>query len=126
MNVGVHILFDHAGIHTLLVQPNSLKSVQRVFERVESGSRREHDVMSTAHDRALTVPVIVYVGVISAMFVVAQATGIGWLAVAATLFLVSDSLLGWNRFVRHVGWMPLAVMVTYHLAQAAFVAAVVA
>ena len=79
-----------------------------------------------SHDRALKIPVIVYVGVISVMFVIAQATGIGWLAVAATLFLISDSLLGWNRFVRPVGWMPLAVMVTYHLAQAAFVAAILA
>ena len=37
----------------------------------------------------------------------------------ATLFFVSDALLAWNRFVRAFGAAPLAVIVTYHLAQIA-------
>ncbi len=36
----------------------------------------------------------------------------------AALFLLSDSLLAWNRFVRPIAWAPVAVMVSYHLAQA--------
>ena len=34
------------------------------------------------------------------------------------LFLASDSLIAWERFVRRVPQGPLAVIVTYHLAQA--------
>ena len=30
------------------------------------------------------------------------------------LFVISDSILGWARFVRSEPWMPLAVMFTYH------------
>lgn len=35
----------------------------------------------------------------------------------ACLFLVSDSLLGLGLFVIPSRWMPLAVMLTYYLAQ---------
>jgi hypothetical protein len=31
-------------------------------------------------------------------------------------FVVSDSVLGWGRFVEGRRWMPTAVMITYHLA----------
>ncbi|MFV0526441.1 MAG: lysoplasmalogenase family protein [Acidimicrobiales bacterium] len=39
----------------------------------------------------------------------------------ATLFVISDALLGWNRFVAARSWMPVAVMVAYHGAQALLV-----
>src|SRR5262245_1650166 len=40
------------------------------------------------------------------------ATGVGGL-----LFLLSDTLLAWNRFVRPWSWAHTAVMITYHLGQ---------
>jgi uncharacterized membrane protein YhhN len=36
----------------------------------------------------------------------------------AVLFYGSDSLIAWNRFVRPLAWAPVAIMVTYHAAQA--------
>lgn len=38
-------------------------------------------------------------------------------AVGALLFMTSDALIGWNRFVRPMSGAPLAIIVTYHLAQ---------
>ncbi len=48
--------------------------------------------------------------------------GVGTAAIATAaggiLFLASDSLIAWERFVHRVPHGPLAVIVTYHLAQA--------
>jgi uncharacterized membrane protein YhhN len=81
-------------------------------------------------DPSLAVPVTLYLVVISAMAIVAWATAQPWLIVAAMLFFASDAMLGWGRFVTPapadgatasvVG--PLAVMISYHFAQACFVA----
>jgi len=65
-------------------------------------------------DPALRIPVIAYLVVISAMTVCGWATGRGWVIAGATLFVISDSLLGWRAFVRDRSWMAVAVMVTYH------------
>ena len=77
-------------------------------------------------------PVVAYLVVISAMAITAWCTGEPWLIVAAALFFASDAMLGWGRFVaptRSTRRGPgverlgaLAVMVTYHGAQACFVA----
>ena len=73
------------------------------------------------HDRALRIPVLVYVCVISTMVAFAVATESPWLIAAALLFYGSDLMLGWDRFVKPRAFSGLAVMVTYHLAQAGFV-----
>lgn len=65
-------------------------------------------------DPALRVPVVAYLVVISAMTVCGWATGRGWVIAGATLFVISDSLLGWRAFVRERSWMAVAVMLTYH------------
>ena len=70
---------------------------------------------------ALRVPVASYLGVISLMVAVATAAGNGWAITGAILFLSSDTILGWRQFVTQRPWMPVAIMVTYHLAQAALV-----
>jgi uncharacterized membrane protein YhhN len=75
---------------------------------------------------AMAAPVGGYLVVISAMVVVAFGTAAALVVVAALLFYTSDALLGWNRFVRPRDWAGLAVMVTYHLAQGAFVLSLVA
>jgi uncharacterized membrane protein YhhN len=71
--------------------------------------------------RQLTVPVVVYMVVISAMVVLALATGIVWAGVGAVLFFVSDYLIARDRFIRHLPWAPLAIRVLYHLGQAGLV-----
>jgi uncharacterized membrane protein YhhN len=66
----------------------------------------------------LTVPVVVYMLVISTMVVLALATGSVLAGAGAVLFFVSDYLIARNRFVRPLAWAPLAIMVLYHLGQA--------
>jgi uncharacterized membrane protein YhhN len=70
----------------------------------------------------LAGPVTAYVAVISAMVVAAFGTWAPAAIVGALLFYASDATLAWNRFVRPVRHGGLAVMVTYHLAQAGLVA----
>jgi uncharacterized membrane protein YhhN len=65
-------------------------------------------------DPKLKMPVLAYLAVISTMAVVGWSTGRPWVIAGATLFVVSDSILGWRQFVAERKWMPLAVMVTYH------------
>jgi uncharacterized membrane protein YhhN len=70
---------------------------------------------------ALRVPVASYLGVISLMVASAAAAGNWWAVAGAVLFLTSDTILGWRQFVSQRPWMPVAIMVTYHLAQAGLV-----
>jgi uncharacterized membrane protein YhhN len=74
---------------------------------------------------ALLGPVVAYMVVISAMLTSALAAG-PWLGGAgAASFFASDALIAWDRFVAPRPWMPLAIIVTYHLGQAALVLALV-
>ncbi len=73
-------------------------------------------------ERGLSVGVAVYMVAISAMMVSAFGVGDPLVMVAAIGFYCSDAVLGWDRFVRPVRNARLAVHVTYHLAQAGFVA----
>ena len=72
-------------------------------------------------DPKLAGPVVAYMFVISAM--VASAIGVGHAAgiVGASLFYASDALIAWNRFVRETRQGPLAIIITYHLAQVGLV-----
>jgi uncharacterized membrane protein YhhN len=66
--------------------------------------------------------VTAYLLAISVMFCAAAATG-NWIAIiGAALFVASDSVLGWRQFVADARWMPVTIMVTYHLGQAGLVA----
>jgi alkenylglycerophosphocholine/alkenylglycerophosphoethanolamine hydrolase len=80
------------------------------------------------------VPVAVYVVAIGAMVASALVTPArpGWTAgpstlaiVGALLFMTSDALIGWTRFVGPLHRAPVTIMVTYHLGQAALVLALV-
>jgi uncharacterized membrane protein YhhN len=71
--------------------------------------------------RDLLVPVVAYMLVISAMTSAAVATGVALAIAGAALFFASDTLIAWNRFVRPQPWMPLAIIVTYHVGQAGLV-----
>lgn len=59
-----------------------------------------------------------YMAVIGVMVVAAWATARPLVALGAAVFMVSDTVLAWNRFVRPVRLGTLAVMATYHVAQA--------
>lgn len=92
---------------------------------VVAGTIGRRIVAGAAGQRSsLWAPVVAYLVVISSMTAVAAAAGNRWAIVGALAFLASDSILGWRQFVsgpdRH-RWMPLAIMVTYHVAQASLV-----
>jgi uncharacterized membrane protein YhhN len=81
--------------------------------------------LAAGGDRTLIPPVCVYIAAIVTMVVLAVNVGVAAAAVGATLFLVSDTLLAWNRFVRPVGYGPVVIHVTYHLAQGLLVLSLV-
>lgn len=71
--------------------------------------------------RELGVPVALYMAVISVMLATALATGNVLAGVGAALFVSSDAMIAWNRFVRPFRAADLGIMVTYHLGQAGLV-----
>jgi len=77
------------------------------------------------HDRALVAPVATYMIVIGAMVATAVATGRLLAGAGAVLFAASDSMIAWDRFVGAFDGAAVAIMVTYHLGQAALVISLV-
>lgn len=67
--------------------------------------------------RDLVAPVAVYLVAISTMAVLAANVGVPAALAGAALFVVSDTVLALNRFVRPLPHGDVAVHVTYHLAQ---------
>jgi uncharacterized membrane protein YhhN len=70
--------------------------------------------------------VAAYMLVIGAMAVAGWATGLLPVALGATAFVASDTVLALGRFGQERPWTRIAVMVTYHLAQALLVAGLLA
>ena len=70
---------------------------------------------------ALALPIVVYALVIATMVALSLAGRSLLAATGAALFIVSDGLIGFRRFVRDRPGMALAVIVSYHLGQAALV-----
>jgi uncharacterized membrane protein YhhN len=79
-------------------------------------------LLRAAPGRGLRVALAAYGLLLALMAASALASGSARAAVGGVLFLVSDTLLAWNRFVRRPDFGHTAVMVTYHLAQLALVA----
>ena len=71
--------------------------------------------------RELVAPILLYSLVIAAMAASALASHSTLAAAGALLFLVSDGLIAYRRFVTRRSWMPLAVIITYHFGQAGLV-----
>ena len=69
----------------------------------------------------LLAPVVVYIVAISTMVASAYLHGDALGLIGAATFAGSDTTLAFDRFVDPRPWMPLAVMVTYHAAQALLV-----
>jgi uncharacterized membrane protein YhhN len=59
----------------------------------------------------------VYMLALTAMTGSAIATGVPAASVGATLFLASDTLIAWDRFVSPQPWARPVIMATYHLGQ---------
>lgn len=66
---------------------------------------------------ALRGAVVAYMVVIAAMVASALASGPPAAVLGALLFLASDSVIAWNRFVAPLRWAAPVIMVTYHLGQ---------
>jgi uncharacterized membrane protein YhhN len=63
------------------------------------------------------IPVFAYLLALVALSVVAAVKGDWVVLVGCLAFLVSDTILGHDRFVLERRWAPVAVVVTYHAAQ---------
>jgi uncharacterized membrane protein YhhN len=85
-------------------------SAALVLPRVLAGARRVGgpSLMSVVAAYAVTLSAVAVLGLGTAAIVT---------AIGALLFLASDSLIAWERFVHRLPHGPLAVIVTYHLAQ---------
>lgn len=80
---------------------------RRILGAVRRGDQRE-----------MAPAVAAYMGVISLMLASAIGTTEPLAIAGAGLFYVSDATIAWERFVRAQPWHRLAIIVTYHLAQA--------
>jgi uncharacterized membrane protein YhhN len=77
------------------------------------------------NEPALTVPVVAYFLVIATMVVFAIGSESGLAVAGAVTFAVSDSMIGFNRFVKPFAAASVAIMVTYHAALAMLTLALV-
>lgn len=73
--------------------------------------------MKLAGNTALIGPVLVYLTVISFMAWSAIMTGNRLAAIGSILFVISDSILAWNKFVADVPSSGVYIMTTYYAAQ---------
>jgi uncharacterized membrane protein YhhN len=88
------------------------------------GSRLIRGARAKGHPE-LVNPLIAYIVVISIMAAVALATGNAWAGIGALLFLASDALNGWTRFVGSVPAERTLIMSTYHVALVGLVVSLV-
>lgn len=84
-------------------------------------------VLIAVHDDApeFVGPVSAYIAIISVMVASAIATRNVVAIAGAAIFMASDTLIAWNRFVQPLAWAPVTIMVTYHAGQALLVLSLV-
>ncbi|MCM3627890.1 lysoplasmalogenase [Paenibacillus glycanilyticus] len=75
------------------------------------------DALAKSGDGSLKGPVLVYVTAISLMGWSAMMSGNVWAVAGALLFMASDSVLAWNKFVSEVAGSDILIMTTYYAAQ---------
>jgi uncharacterized membrane protein YhhN len=76
---------------------------------------------AVAEDPRLRVPVLAYMAVIGTMLAASALPDSRWAIAGAAVFVLSDSILARNKFVRPLPHGHLATMVTYHAALALIV-----
>ena len=69
----------------------------------------------------MTIAVVIYIVTVSTTTVFAVGTGVVVVGVGGSLLLISDALLGWDRFVGPAPGGRTLVHVTYHLGQTGMV-----
>jgi alkenylglycerophosphocholine/alkenylglycerophosphoethanolamine hydrolase len=118
-----HVLFIVGLLHPPTGAPFSFSSIGLavavvvvVVVEIGPGVALYRSLVRGGH-RQLVGPVAVYVVAIGTLVVLATNVSVPAAAVGAVLFLVSDTVLALNRFVRPVPQGQLVVHVTYHLAQ---------
>ena len=80
---------------------------------------------AVTEDRRLRAPVLAYMAVIGTMLAASALPDNRWAIVGAATFVLSDSILARNRFVKPIAHGHLATMVTYHAALALIVVSLV-
>lgn len=75
------------------------------------------DALSTGDQSSLIVPVVFYILVITTMAWSAIMTGQKWIILGSLLFMISDSILAWNKFITDVPYSGPLIMLTYYSAQ---------
>ncbi|MFF2500119.1 lysoplasmalogenase [Peribacillus sp. NPDC058075] len=75
-----------------------------------------HSLMEKG-EHTLIIPVICYVTVISLMGWAAFMTGNTAAIIGGVLFVISDSILSWNKFIDDVAYSGPLIMLTYYAAQ---------
>lgn len=85
------------------------------------GSRMLRAILRSGHP-GRAIPVALYVVAISSMAALAAASGRPAAVAGAALFYLSDGLIGWNRFVRPLGWAAVPITATYQVGQLLLVA----
>lgn len=80
------------------------------------GYRLVESLRMDAND-TLIIPVIIYILAIMAMCWLATMTNNIWAIIGSVLFVISDSILAWNKFVSVIDFADVLIMVTYYAAQ---------
>ncbi|WP_245773171.1 lysoplasmalogenase [Paenibacillus catalpae] len=75
------------------------------------------EALTKSGDGGLKVPVLIYVTAISLMGWSAIMSGNAWAIAGALLFMASDSILAWNKFISEVAYSDVLIMTTYYAAQ---------
>jgi uncharacterized membrane protein YhhN len=78
-------------------------------------------IVGAAPSMPLRVAVTAYMVVIGVMAGSSIAAGLPIAVVGALLFMLSDSMIAWNKFVSPFAGAKLAIIVTYHVGQALLV-----
>lgn len=113
-HIGYAVLFVHLGLTSPWWGLVALLAVAAVLPLAV---RIVRAAAASGGGAALGGALTAYIVVISAMAVLGAATGHPWLALGALVFVASDTILGFNRFVRELPWGRVGVMVTYLVAQ---------
>jgi len=75
------------------------------------------EALNEKGESGLVIPVAIYIFVISFMLFTAVMTGFKSAIIGSTLFVISDSVLAWNKFVNPVVFSHEIIMITYYTAQ---------
>ncbi len=119
--LGGHLLYIAAFVMAGLSSNVWLAAVTVVLVGCLVASRRLIPSLARTKGTADTVAVTAYMVVLGAMTLAAGATGSPAVALGGASFMVSDTLLGMDRFVASRRHAHVAIMATYLLAQALIV-----